>query len=90
VLFHSGTCQIADGSIPTNNEKIPIARALYGVNHASEQALAHLSARHDVLLAMTIHEPGQSFEPLPGKERTLVWNPSSKFTNLYGNLDGFR
>ena len=47
MLFHSGTGKIADGSIPTNNVNISI-EGRFGVNHASEQALAHLGACHEV------------------------------------------
>ena len=47
MLFHSGTGEIADGSVPTNNVKISMEQQ-FGVNHASEQLLAHLLACHEV------------------------------------------
>ena len=47
MLFHSGSGKkIADGSIPTNNVNISM-EGLFGVNHASEQALAHLLIFHE-------------------------------------------
>ena len=46
--FHSGSGKNAVGSIPTNNINISM-EARFGVNHASEQALAHLLlASHEV------------------------------------------
>jgi hypothetical protein len=45
--FILAAATIADGSILTNHNNIPMARARYKVNHASEQALAHLFACHD-------------------------------------------
>ena len=46
--FHSGSGINAVGSIPTSNINISM-EARFGVNHASEQALAHLLlASHEV------------------------------------------
>jgi hypothetical protein len=45
--FILAAAKIADGSIPTNHNNIPMARERYKVNHSSEQALAHLFACHD-------------------------------------------
>jgi len=46
--FHSGSGKIAVGSIPTNNINISM-EGLFEVNHASEQAVAHLLlAFHEV------------------------------------------
>ena len=51
--FILAAAKIADGSIPTNHNNIPMARERYKVNHAVSKHLLTF------LLAMMTHEKGK-------------------------------